>query len=66
LVFKHKRYSVEEKPKTVNDCLVHHLKMELYCKECNKTLCINCKVKGDHSSGELLMHTLSRVTEKYQ
>ena len=33
--------------------------------ECNRTLCIDCKVKGDHSSGENLMHTLVRITEKY-
>lgn len=33
--------------------------------ECNRTLCIDCKVKGDHSSGENLMHNLARITEKY-
>lgn len=33
--------------------------------ECNRPICVNCKIKGDHSSGEMVMHNLIRVTEKY-
>jgi hypothetical protein len=63
---KHTRTELADKPKVISDCLVHPtIKLELFCLECNRPICVNCKIKGDHSSGEMLMHTLIRVTEKY-
>lgn len=50
----------------ISNCLLHStIKLELFCLECNRPICVNCKIKGDHSSGEMLMHNLIRVTEKY-
>ena len=63
---KHKRTEVDDKPKVISYCPTHpSIKLELFCLECNRPICVNCKIKGDHSSGENLMHNLIRVTEKY-
>ena len=63
---KHKRTDVADKPKVVGNCPIHpNIKLELFCLECNRPLCVNCKIKGDHYNGENLMHNLIRVTEKY-
>lgn len=63
---KHKRTELAEKPKVISNCIQHpNIKLELFCLECNRPLCVNCKIRGDHSSGEMLMHNLIRVTEKY-
>lgn len=67
LSHNHKRTELADKPKIIGNCPTHNtIKLELFCVECNRPICVNCKIRGDHSSGEYLMHTLIIVTEKYE
>lgn len=32
---------------------------------CSQPLCINCKIAGDHASGEMANHGIVRITDAY-
>lgn len=55
----------EMKP-TFAQCGVHvDRKAEWWCLECNKALCVNCKVSGGHSKGRAAGHSLAPIKERY-
>lgn len=40
-------------------------KNQFFCNKCKTTLCIYCKIKGSHSSGEFANHQLVNIEEAY-
>jgi hypothetical protein len=58
LASKHIIEDIKKRPKNFGDCEAHNVKMELYCETCKLTLCIYCKINGNHSQGDNHSHKL--------
>ena len=64
---KHERIDIAQKPKNFGMCPKHEdNKLELYCTVCNESLCISCKISGDHAVGENAKHKLLKLKDAYQ
>ena len=64
---KHERVDINEKPKNFGMCTKHEdNRLELYCTICCESLCINCKISGDHAVGANAKHKLLKLKDAYQ
>ena len=58
---------ISERPKNFGACQYHQdSQRELYCKDCKISLCVYCKISGNHSSGDNHGHQLIRISEAYE
>jgi len=62
---KHNRIAISEKKVSFGDCKDHSRAIEFFCVECKKPLCANCKVMGNHASGDSANHTIVDIMETY-
>ena len=63
---KHHRVEITEKPKKFGQCDKHeNIELELYCSSCSEALCVNCKIFGNHMSGEMAKHSLIKLKDAY-
>lgn len=58
--------SLSEMKPTFVQCGVHvDRKAEWWCLECEKIVCVNCKISGDHSKGRAAGHSLAPIKDCY-
>lgn len=62
----HEVIDIKDRNQSFGKC-EHHPNQEsqFYCTQCNTTLCVYCKINGNHSSGEFGTHELKSIEEAY-
>ena len=66
ILSKHERIKISEKDKTYGKCPIHiERELEFYCLTCDKPICVNCKIKGDHSGENMAKHSTVDISEAY-
>ncbi|KAK2954651.1 putative B-box zinc finger protein [Blattamonas nauphoetae] len=67
LLYRHIRRPIEEHEQAYTPCPSHpRHKMEYFCPVCGIPVCVDCKMIGSHSSGEMALHRLVGLTDAYQ
>jgi hypothetical protein len=62
---KHNRIPISEKKVSFGNCKDHSRAIEFFCVECKQPLCADCKVMGNHASGDSANHAIVPIMDTY-
>jgi hypothetical protein len=66
IVASHVRRSMKDVPGSFGNCIYHGKEQEYFCTVCQVPVCVQCKMIGDHSSGEKANHRLAPLADAYR
>ncbi|KAJ5079887.1 zinc finger protein constans-like 10 [Anaeramoeba ignava] len=67
LLSRHKRVPITQAETSYGKCPIHpDVEIEFYCPICKISVCVHCKMVGNHSTGEAATHKLIPINSAYQ
>jgi hypothetical protein len=67
LLMSHNRLPIKEAAASICQCPHHpHSILQYYCEKCNMSVCMECKINGNHSKGEFQNHKLIPIDKAYK
>lgn len=63
---RHTRVPLRDKMVSFGECKDHSRNIEFFCYECKQPLCVDCKMEGNHASGDFAKHAIISIAKAYE